>query len=201
MQDIVNLPVMAVDLGFGAGKTCGLAWQVSGAEPQVEVLTFARCVERVAQFVSDKPRAVLIVEAPLSGLFDSAGNPKGRVPFERASIGGRTTTRYWYVGAGAAVGLGAVFLFSRLSQQMVSESNVVYVVEGFVSFRTQDSSHSADACALLNSFRHQIQESIHDVKPSAPDEHTVNMLSLAGLVPPEERCPTVIVATIGDVNH
>lgn len=201
IHTIFSMPVMAVDLGFGANKTCGIAWQVPGSECQAEVLSFGGCAERVAGFISENANAALIVEAPLSGLFDSAGNPKGRIPFEKTSVDGRTVTRYWYVGAGAAVGLGAVFLFTRLSRRVVSEPNTVNVVEGFVSFKTQVSDHSADAHALLNSFRHPTPDKIHDVKPSAPGEQTVNMLSLAGLVPPEEQCPVVIVATAGDVDE
>lgn len=150
--EIVSLPTVAVDLGFGAGKTCGLAWRTPGCEHRIQASYFDECAVRVAELVSDYPEAVLIIEAPLSGVFDSAGNPTGRVKFEKDHAGGRTVTRYWYVGAGGAIGLGAIFFFSRLSELLAGNSGTVHVVEGFISFKTQRLKDVEDALALLEGF-------------------------------------------------
>lgn len=202
IREIADSPAMAVDLGFARKekRSCGLVRWVPNDEPQPQCVSFGQCVEDVAEFLSENTNAILIVEAPLSGLFDSSGNPKGRVPFEKASIDGKTITRYWYVGAGAAVGLGAIFLFSHLSRLVMPESNVINVVEGFVSFKTRRSDDVADARALLEEFRNPGMAKIHEVKASA-GEQTVNMLSLAGLVSPEEQCPAVLVATVRNVDE
>lgn len=183
---------MAVDLGFGARRTCELAWQTPDTEKQVELTDFGRCVEHVAQFISENQTSALIVEAPLSGLFGCSGNPGGRTRFERTRVDGRTATRYWYVGAGAAVGLGAIFLFSRLSELVVPEPKTVNVIEGFVSFRTQRSDDRTDACALLRGFLEPDSAEIYEVEPSIPEERTVNLLGLAGAVSPAERAPPLL---------
>lgn len=186
---------MAVDLGFGASKSCGLAWQIPDGERQTKVVSFGECVKHVAKFVSKNSDSALIVEAPLSGLFDPVGNPKGRLPFERVNAGGRTGMRYWYVGAGAAVGLGAVFLFSQLSQSTTPESNVVNVIEGFVSFKVRRSDHKEDALALLNALHEPSTTRFHTVKAEA-GEQCVNLLSLAGLASQEDPCPVITVVDV-----
>jgi hypothetical protein len=198
IHEVANLPAMAVDLGFGAAKSCGLAWQVPGGDPKVKCVNFGRCVEEVAGFLSQNAESALIVEAPLSGLFDPSGNPIGRTPFERSTINGRTSLRYWYVQAGAAVGLGAMFLFTRISQMVTLESNVVNLFEGFVSFKTRRSDHTEDAFALLNSLRNPATAEVYSIEPSIPGERSVNMLSIAGLVSPEEPCPAVVVVKVED---
>jgi hypothetical protein len=193
-----SLPIMAVDLGFAGKKTrsCGLAWKARGGECQTEVTTFGRCVEHVARFVSENPNSALIVEAPLSGLFDSSGNPKGRLPFEKSCVSGEARTRYWYVQSGAAVGLGAVFLFANLSAMVGPQRNIpTSVVEGFVSFKSRRSDHAADARALLEALNNPDTAKIYDVSASE-GERRVNMLSLAGLVSSEEPCPAVVVVTV-----
>jgi hypothetical protein len=191
--EAANLPAMAVDLGFASKKkSCGLAWQVLDSIPQTERSDFRRCLEKVAAFLSDNANSVLIVEAPLSGLFGPTGNPKGRTPFEKSCVAGRTSTRYWYVGAGAAVGLGAVFLFSHLSQLVTPETNLVHVVEGFVSFKTRRSNDKEDALALLNGLRRLDATQIYDIE-ATEGERCVNMLTLAGLAPQEDPCPAVMV--------
>ncbi len=196
VREAANLPTIAVDLGFAGRNTrsCGLAWTTSDGELRIERANFAQCVEKVAAFLSNNARSVLVVEAPLSGLFDSSGNPKGRVPFERAEVGGKTDTRYWYVGAGAAVGLGAAFFFSQLPRRALSESNVVSVIEGFISFKTRRSDHKEDALALLKGLRNPDAQ-IYNVEAEA-GERCVNLLSLIGLVPREEPCPAVMVVTV-----
>jgi hypothetical protein len=187
---------MAVDLGFAGRqkKSCGLAWIASDEEPQTERANFGQCVEKVAAFLSKNASSVLIVEAPLSGLFDSSGSPKGRAPFEKVKADGTTDTRYWYVGPGAAVGLGAAFFFSQLSQRATSESNVVNVVEGFISFKTRSSDDVVDALALLKGLCNS-DTRIHNIEPEA-GERCTSMLGLVGLVSQEHSCPAVMVVTV-----
>ena len=188
---------MAVDLGFGASKSCGLAWQqLPDGETHVRHVNFGRCVETVADFLSDNVDSCLIVEAPLSGLFDSSGNPTGRLPFESAIVDGRTKSRYWYMQGGAVVGLSAMFLLSRVSRLVTPESNTVNLVEGFVSFKTRRSSHTEDALALLESIREPSTVSVYDVRPTTSSEQSVNMLGLVGLVSSEEPCPTVVAVSV-----
>ena len=196
IREVANLPTMAVDLGFASKKkSCGLAWQVRSEVCRPERSDFGRCIEKVAAFLSDNANSVLVVEAPLSGLFNTDGNPTGRTPFEEASVAGKTDRRYWYVGAGAAVGLGAVFLFSQLSRLVTPETNLIHVVEGFVSFKTRRSNDKEDALALLNGLRHSGTTQIYDIE-ATEGERCVNMLNLAGLASQEDPCPTVMVVTV-----
>ncbi len=73
-----------MDLGFAKRekKSCGLAWQKApDCELESSRSNFGQCVDEVAQFLAKNSESVLVVEAPLSGLFDSEGNPKPRLPF------------------------------------------------------------------------------------------------------------------------
>lgn len=186
--------VIAVDLGFaGNNKSCGLAWQRSPDENcQKESADFAYCIKRTARFLSENTDPILIVEAPLSGLFDCNGNPEGRQPFEKESA----RTRYWYVGPGAAVGLGAIFFFSRLSELLDSEPSAkISVIEGFISFKASPTKDSEDALALLNAFRNPHGATLHEVAASA-NERSINCLSFAGLFSSESTCPVVLAVKV-----
>jgi hypothetical protein len=199
MQDVVNLPVMAVDLGFAGrrSKSCGLAWQFGpGDETRTKHVSFGCCTEEAAEFLSANTNSALIVEAPLSGLFDAHGNPKGRLPFESSTISGRTAHRYWYVGAGASVGLGAIFLLSRISALVKPKSNVVNLFEGFVSFKTRHSNHEEDALTLLDGLRGASTAELYSVESGGAGDRAVNLLGLSGLVLAEEPCPTVIAVAV-----
>src|SRR3954451_4626544 len=107
IHELTVVPTMAVDLGFGASKSCGLAWQASIGETRIKQMSFGQCVETVADFISEHADSCLVIEAPLSGLFDPDGNPTGRMPFERTTINGEPKPRYWYVQGGAVVCLSA----------------------------------------------------------------------------------------------
>ena len=194
MYEHLRQPAMAIDLGFARRdkKSCGLAWQEAPEEEcKIKGMNFGQCVKRTAEFVSKNSSPVLIIEAPLSGLFDCEGNPKGRQSFEKSEDS--PSTRYWYVGAGAAMGLGAVFFFTRLSRRVSQNHSVVSVVEGFVSFKTDTADDKEDAHALLKAFRNPNSDAMYQVKANA-NEQTVNLLSFAGLCLPEDPCAAVIVA-------
>lgn len=193
VHEISEQPIVAVDLGFANNrKACGVASQETrSAECRVEGLNFAQCVERTAEFLLENTDSVLIVEAPLSGLFESTGNPKGRLPFEKAE----GKTRYWYAGPGAAVGLRAIFFFTCLSERVnCNYSTTVSVIEGFVSFKTRRSDDREDARALLKDFRSS-REKTYVVKTKA-DARAVNFLSFSGLCLPEDPCPIVMVVEV-----
>jgi hypothetical protein len=196
IHELTSVPTMAVDLGFGASKSCGLTWQNPNGEIRTRLVDFGQCVETVADFLSDNVDSTLIIEAPLSGLFDLSGNPRGRLPFEKVSIDGKSRSRYWYVQGGAVVALSAMFLLHRVAGLVTSESNIVNLVEGFVSFKTRRSDHTEDALALLTSLREPSTGKVYDVQSTAPGERPMNMLSIVGLVPPEESCPPVVVVTV-----
>lgn len=199
---VSELPTMAVDLGFARKrKSCGLAWQISDNEPSTSCVAFGPCIDKVAAFLTESSASVLIVEAPLSGLFDGAGNPKPRMPFEEAHIDGEVHRRYWYVGAGAAVGLGAIFFFSRLSELMMRASGTIHVIEGFVSFKTQHSDDVEDALALLKEFRNPDKPKLYQIESINPDGRAMNMLGVSRLVSPDEPCPIVIVTTVEDLDQ
>lgn len=189
-------PAIAVDLGFAEkSKSCGLAWRTSEGSLGLDRFGFGQCIDKTAAFISSNANPVLVVEAPLSGLLNGHGNPVGRKLFERTPMDGKTVSRYWYVGAGAAVGLGAVFFFSRLASLLGSDANVVDVIEGFVSFKTRSSEHEKDALALLDGltpsgFSQALQ------RRSRRGEQRVNMLSFAGLASESDPCPVVMVVTV-----
>jgi len=202
VRRVSELPTMAVDLGFAKKrKSCGLAWQISDDEPSTSRATFGQCIDKVADFLKEKSTSVLIVEAPLSSLFDSAGNPKPRMPFEEAQIDGTVHRRYWYVGAGGAIGLGAIFFFSRLSELTMQASDTVHVIEGFVSFKTQRSDDVEDALALLKEFRNPTEAKLCQIEPNDPEGRAINMLGVSHVVSPEEPCPMVIVTTVEGLDQ
>src|SRR5687768_17611346 len=102
-QDAARLrdqPSIAVDVGFAkAGrKTCGVA--ATGSLGQK--LSHTECLDHLVGWMSTKESAVLILEAPLSLAFAN-GNPSPRDNFERLKKEGKSMTRYWYSGPGAAV--------------------------------------------------------------------------------------------------
>lgn len=109
-----NVFAVAVDLGFAKEKpSCGLAWRAPDQPVKGMKLQFGECVKRVLQLLTDQSKAVLIIEAPLSGLFSADGNPVERGDFEKRQDGGKTN-RYWYSGPGAATCLAAVFFLREL---------------------------------------------------------------------------------------
>jgi hypothetical protein len=196
LSRVAELPMFAVDLGFAKTekKSCGLAWQKA---PDCELKSgrsnFGQCINEVAEFLAKNSESVLVVEAPLSGLFDSEDNPKPRLCFEKSDRNGQTRHRYWYVGAGAAVGLGAAFFFTNLSRRLSQDSVTINVVEGFISFKEHPTDDEKDAIALLKSLRAPRSAKIHNIVAKADEsERSVNMLSLSGLASPEDPCPMVI---------
>ena len=149
---------LAIDLGFAKEKrSCGLAWRLPCQAVEGKKLRFGECVERVPQLLKGQATAVLIIEAPLSGLFSEDGNPVERGDFEKRLPGGKTD-RYWYSGPGAATCLAAMFFLRELcaalrrNESSQSDSAEIILYEGFETFKSAGTDHEQDARLLLNSF-------------------------------------------------
>ncbi len=193
LPSLQQLPILAADIGFGAAKSFGVAANRPGSADPPTCFNFGDGVRAVAEFVTAHWESVLIVEAPLSGLFDQTGNPRPR-PFERRKEDGKSQTRAWYMQAGAAVALGALMLFRELQLQ-VSHPRTLHVLEGFVTFKCTKSPHEADAAALIRAFTSGSSDSILDLS-AGEGERAVNLLTLAGLMAPDAECPLIVIATV-----
>lgn len=132
-----------VDMGFAksGNKSCGLA--VNDENPIC--LTYSDLASKISELLTQNSRPLnLLIEAPLSIAFDIRGNPTDRSIEKRGS-----TTRYWYVGLGCSVLVGATFLLHKLSKS--SNRRPIRLIEGFASFKDKDkSSHIDDVSMLRN---------------------------------------------------
>lgn len=123
-----NLPVLAIDLGFGAAaRSCGISGVENG-------MTYAGAMKRTADWLAENAsgEVVLILEAPLSAAFQN-GNPRARAPFEKTDSNGNPSDRRWHIGAGGAMALAAIHFLSSLHALKPSVDVTVWLVEGFVS--------------------------------------------------------------------
>ena len=153
--------VVAVDLGFArAEKSCGTSWLQDG-KIQSQEFDFGQCIDKVSTIIEEHEKIVLIIEAPLSGLFSHEGNPMSRGDFERKSLDlAIKTPRYWYTGAGASICLGATFFLKMLNVKtlnLADKENLHELVlyEGFITFKDENAkklTHEEDAEALVNCF-------------------------------------------------
>jgi len=127
--------VLAVDIGFAGSRkrSCGLASN-NKDHPSLH-LTFENAVQAVANLLRNVKAATLILESPLSYVFDARGNPAGRLAVERIAP---NAPRYWYFGAGAVTSLAAAFFLRRLIElaprTLSARSLRVTIFEGFVSY-------------------------------------------------------------------
>ena len=138
-----HLPTVAIDIGCsGRNRSTGYDDGVGGAKN----LRFNEAIKATAEFFRDRESQVLILEAPLSGIFDEAGNHVARGDFERIP-----SPRGWYYGAGASTCLGALFFLRRLMQLLHRSKGKIHLLEGFVS-RDDLVSHERVARALRQSF-------------------------------------------------
>ena len=130
-----------VDIGFsGSSKSCGIA--IGDSQPRD--LRYSDMVSRIARELEAGASPVnLLIEAPLSVAFNASGNPTGRTIEKK----GRQT-RYWYVGAGAAMLLATTHLLRCLNDMRPSRE--VRLFEGFASFKSRGrrSSHADDVSNL-----------------------------------------------------
>ena len=135
------------DLGFSSkSKSCCIA--VGDADPFH--LTYGELASRLECLTTGAAGPVnLLLEAPLSVAFSKDGNPTGRrIEARRRVETGRTETRFWYVGPGAAVLIAATYLLRLLHD--TNPVNEVRLFEGFASFKSKRTrtSHVEDVMAL-----------------------------------------------------
>jgi hypothetical protein len=130
-----------LDIGFSCkGKTCGL---LIGRESPKR-FTFNGAYKEICRHITQAKDPVnLVIEAPLSVVFDKKGNPTGR-KFERHE----RKTRYWYCGLGCGVMVAAIYLIRNLER--ASRRKEVRLFEGFVSFKdgNDKSDHLQDVIRL-----------------------------------------------------
>ncbi|MHB1557527.1 MAG: hypothetical protein ACYC61_08610 [Isosphaeraceae bacterium] len=181
---------MAIDLGFAKEKrSCGLAWRRPGQDIHGKKLRFGECVEQVPRLLEGQSKSVLIIEAPLSGLFSADGNPVERGDFEKRPPG-KKTDRYWYSGPGAATCLVAVFflreLYSALERDEsdLSDTKEIVLYEGFETFKEAGTDHERDARLLLNSFLGLHECEVIAVSPVGEQEAVTVMEVLRDMTDP-----------------
>ena len=130
-----------VDIGFSQGRrSCGIA--IDDSKPRD--VRYGDLVSEIAREIAKGSSPLnLLIEAPLSVAFKADGNPTGR-RIEKKN----RDTRYWYVGAGAAVLLATTHLLRRLYD--MPPSREIRLFEGFVSFKPRGarSSHADDVSNL-----------------------------------------------------
>ena len=101
-------PLVAVDVGFSSQRpTTGVAYPL-----QSQNFKFREAVSVAAEQCQQHDEVALILEAPLSAVFDANGNPQPRGDFER-----KPKPRGWYCGPGAATALSALFFFENLNSK------------------------------------------------------------------------------------
>ena len=193
-----DLFVLAIDLGFAKEKrSCGLAWRFPDRDVKGTKLRFGECVDQVFQLLKRQSKAVLIIEAPLPGLFSANGNPLERGDFEKRQPGGKTD-RYWYSGPGAATCLAAVFflrkLYSKLREEKSDDTDTKEIVlyEGFESFKSAGTDHVQDAKLLLNSFLGRNECEMMAVNVAA-EQAVITVMDVVRNAIPKSEPPAVII--------
>ena len=122
-----------VDIGFSqARESCGIA--IGDSEPFN--ITYHDLTRRVVCMLDKGSSPLnLLIEAPLSVAFTKDGNPTGRTIEKRDK-----RTRYWYVGAGAAMLLATMHLLRKLYNK--NSMREIRLFEGFASFKSPRSTSS-----------------------------------------------------------
>jgi len=184
--------VAAVDLGFGASETCGIAIGGMKDTPKPFLRSFGGCVSHIARLVKDGTIDALIVEAPLSGIFNHDGDPQWRPPFERKVVKNKTERRYWYTQPGSTVCLAAVAFFSRLLETIPKSDRSVLVFEGYFTFKPKGrSDHIRDAVKLVEAAIDPKVGIYYQV--AAPEGgRLLSVLSLLGAARSSRTAPAVI---------
>jgi hypothetical protein len=149
-EHLRNLPVMALDVGFSAtARSSGVAW-IAVEKRGSEEMTHQAAITHLISWLKEHRESVLIIEAPLSTAYRD-GNPARRGEFEAARVDGRTRTRDWYSGPGAAVTLAALNILRKLQIEGSLATSTVHLLEGFVSFG-DTRSHQQVAESLRDAF-------------------------------------------------
>lgn len=184
---------VAVDVGFASrNASTGLAWSVP-ADIGSATVTFGNSVSRVAELLQQQRRANLILEAPLSSFFSSAGNPVGRREFEvrAATEGAKAQHRYWYTGAGASTLLASIFFLRGLEKLLPGREPSVALYEGFISFKRGPTCDRSDAEVLRGAFL-KGDVGLREVKPQT-GESLVTVIQLIGGSPSVAVAPPILM--------
>ncbi len=160
--------LIAVDLGYSEkNRSCGLAW--SGCSKPIQ-LRFGAAVSEVASRLNDQTRPLLVLEAVLSSLHNSSGDPAIRGTFE--------TGRGWYWGPGAVSALAAQRFLSQLAPLL---HEPVLLAEAFLSNKLKKTAHREDAATIVREF--------DEATPVLLDSAVMPLLSLISGVPPVRVFP------------
>jgi hypothetical protein len=193
-------PLICIDLGFSqSSRSCGFVAIDGGPHHAAPVaLRFHDAIERTVAIASGCPLIGLVLEAPLSAKFDGNGNPMLRGKFETLEHveKAKIQRRHWYVGAGAATLLAAVFFLRKLRERLRATSNGVgiYLFEALLTFKRTGTPHQTDAADILTAFQnHGAWEVVQ-----GRDEETV--LSILSLLEPDEAegaAPDILIVPSG----
>ena len=80
-------------------------------------------------------------------------------------------------------------------------SGTINVIEGFISFKTRRSDDVEDALALLEGLRDPENAMLYYTKQGDPDERSINLLRLVGLVSLGQPCPIIMVRNVEDLDQ
>lgn len=176
---------LILDIGFSnSQKSCGIL-QGDGA---VKKLQFNDAVNKVVRIAKDTPLLNLVIEAPLSVVFDKYGNPKARSIDKKGK-----QNRPWYVGPGCTVMVAAMYLVRKLYDSRPSAE--VRLFEGFVSFKDKGnkSSHSDDVKCLRNAIKGEEARNHYFYKPEEfKEDESDNLMSAFKLMNMDLGIPPVI---------
>jgi len=161
-----------LDIGFAnQAKSCGLLF----GEGTPEEVTYSDAVKRICNHIKSSSNPVnLVIEAPLSVAFDSAGNPKGRRIENQNG-----ETRYWYVPPGITVMVASLYLVKAIMDSCPTAG--VRLFEGFVSFKdSKKTNHIRDVRLLRDIVYSNNSQSI--IKPESLKMHPSDKIQSAFLV-------------------
>lgn len=148
---------LILDIGFSNNKkSCGLLL----GDNAPEQLKFNDAVDTVVRIAREKPLLNLVIEAPLSIVFDKLGNPKARRIEKKDG-----ENRLWYVGPGCAVLVAGMYLMRKLCDSHPSAD--VKLFEGFVSYKSNiaKSNHLRDVELLRKVIKTRQTLKHHVIKP------------------------------------
>ncbi len=176
IEDISNWFI--VDVGYSSRNQSSGILRVRNnkyTDKDLQDVGFSKLKKRFNDFYEENKnkKIGLVLEAPLSILFNKDGNPLGRgfeIEFseEYTKKGNKKiiATRYWYYGAGATVTLGALEFIKRIESLLANDN--IYLFEGFVSFKNKDiekEEHYKDAELLYKAIKnHELHEPINDAE-------------------------------------
>ncbi|MDP9484283.1 MAG: hypothetical protein M3Q49_00550 [Actinomycetota bacterium] len=105
-------------------------------------------------------------------------------------------TRYWYVGAGAATCLAAMFFLRKLLAEMERPSDEarpveVFLYKGFVTFKQGPTKHASDAEVLLDCFSDELRRLVIEVE-AADGQSLISVTDVIARFDTGSGVPTII---------